>query len=178
MRKPDIHLEKVTDDNVDAIVKLRVSKEQRKFVATNNWSLIDAYLSLAEGKPVFPFGIYNGKTLVGFIMISYYTDWSGYEREAWLNSEAYQFYQGKPYYYVWRFMIGKRFQGRGYGREALRLALEFIRTFPCGEAEYCVLSYEPANEAAKRFYGSFGFEELNEPGYYEEGDEISAVMKL
>ena len=61
MRKPDIHLEKVTDDNVDAIVKLRVTKEQRKFVASNNWSLIDAYLSLAEGKPVFPFGIYNGK---------------------------------------------------------------------------------------------------------------------
>ena len=178
MREPNIHLEKVTDDNVDAIVKLRVSKEQRNYVASNNWSLIDAYLSLAEGKPVFPFGIYNGKTLVGFIMISYYTDWSGYEREAWLNSEAYQFYQGKPYYYVWRFMIDKRFQGRGYGREALRLALEFIRTFPCGKAEYCVLSYEPSNEAAKNFYGSFGFTELNEPGYYEEGDEISAVMKL
>ena len=178
MREPKIHLEKVTDDNVDAIVKLRVSKEQRNYVASNNWSLIDAYLSLAEGKPVFPFGIYNGKTLVGFIMISYDNDWTGYERDAWLNSENYRFYKDKYYYYVWRFMIDKRFQGRGYGREALRLALEFIRTFPCGEAEYCVLSYEPTNEAAKRFYGSFGFEELNEPGYYEDDDEISAVMKL
>ena len=111
-------------------------------------------------------------------MISYYNDWTGYERDAWLNSENYRFYKDKYYYYVWRFMIDKRFQGRGYGREALRLALEFIRTFPCGEAEYCVLSYEPTNEAAKRFYGSFGFEELNEPGYYEDDDEISAVMKL
>ncbi len=178
MRKPDIHLEKVTEDNVGAIVDLNVSKEQRKFVASNNWSLIDAYLTLAEGKPVFPFGIYNGKTLVGFIMISYDNDWTGYERDAWLNSENYRFYKDKYYYYVWRFMIDKRFQGRGYGREALRLALEFIRTFPCGEAEYCVLSYEPTNEAAKRFYGSFGFEKLNEPGYYEDDDEISAVMKL
>ena len=178
MRKPDIHLEKVTEDNVVAIVDLNVSKEQRKFVASNNWSLIDAYLSLAEGKPVFPFGIYNGKTLVGFIMISYDNDWTGYERDAWLNSENYRFYRDKYYYYIWRFMIDKRFQGRGYGREALRLALEFVRTFPCGEAEYCVLSYEPTNEAAKRFYGSFGFEELNEPGYYEDDDEISAVMKL
>ncbi|MBR4462674.1 MAG: GNAT family N-acetyltransferase [Erysipelotrichaceae bacterium] len=178
MRKPDIHLEKVTEDNVEAIVDLNVSKEQRKFVASNNWSLIDAYLSLAEGKPVFPFGIYNGKTLVGFIMISYDNDWTGYERDAWLNSENYRFYRDKYYYYIWRFMIDKRFQGRGYGREALRLALEFVRTFPCGEAEYCVLSYEPTNEAAKRFYGSFGFEELNEPGYYEDDDEISAVMKL
>ena len=178
MRKLKIHLEKVTEDNVEAIVKLNVSKEQRKYVASNNWSLIDAYLSLAEGEPVFPFGIYNGKTLVGFIMISYDNDWTGYERDAWLNSDAYRFYKDKYYYYVWRFMIDKRFQGRGYGREALRLAIEFMRTFPCGEAEYCVLSYEPTNEAAKRFYSSFGFEELNEPGYYEEDDEISAVMKL
>ena len=43
---------------------------------------------------------------------------------------------------------------------------------------YCVLSYEPKNEVAKNLYSSFGFIELNEPGYYEEGDEISAVLKL
>ncbi|MBO4861805.1 MAG: GNAT family N-acetyltransferase [Firmicutes bacterium] len=178
MRKPKIYLEKVTEDNVEAIVKLNVSKEQRKYVASNNWSLIDAYLSLAEGEPVFPFGIYNGKTLVGFIMIGYDNDWTGYERDAWLNSDSYRFYKDKYYYYVWRFMIDKRFQGRGYGREALKHAIEFMRTFPCGKAEYCVLSYEPTNEAARRFYGSFGFKELNEPGYYEEDDEISAVMKL
>ena len=178
MREANIHLERVTDDNVEAIVKLRVSKEQRGFVASNDWSLIDAYLSLAEGKPVLPFGIYNGKTLVGFIMISYDNDWTGYEREAWLNSESYRFYKGNPYYYIWRFMIDKRFQRRGYGREALQRATDYIRTFPCGEAEYCVLSYGPSNETAKKLYRSFGFEELNAPGYYEEGDEISAVMKL
>ena len=178
MKEPKIHLEKVTDDNVDAIVKLRVSKEQRNYVASNDWSLIDAYLSLAEGKPVFPFGIYNGKTLVGFMMISYSNDWSGYERDAWMDSDSYRFYKDKYYYYVWRFMIDKRFQGRGYGRKALELAIDFMRTFPCGVAEYCVLSYEPTNETAKNFYCSFGFKELNEPGYYEEGDEISAVMKL
>ncbi len=178
MREPNIHLEKVTCDNVGAIVKLRVSKEQRDYVARNDQSLIDAYLSLAEGKPVFPFGIYNGKTPVGFIMISYSNDWSGYERDAWLNSDSYRFYRDKYYYYIWRFMIGRRFQGRGYGRKALELAVDFMRTFPCGAAEYCVLSYGPTNEAAKDFYRSFGFTELNEPGYYEEGDEISAVMKL
>ena len=178
MRRTQIHLEKVTFDNVDAIVRLRVAKEQRDYVASNDWSLIHAYCSLAEGKPVFPFGIYNGKTLVGFIMFNYDNDWTGYERDAWLNSDAYKFYAGKPYYYLWRFMIDKRFQKRGYGREALTQALDFIRTFPCGEAQYCVLSYEPENEVAKRFYSSFGFVELNEPGYYEDGDEISAVLEL
>lgn len=178
MKQSQIHLEKVTDDNVEDIVKLRVAKEQKEYVASNEWSLVDAYLSLAKGEPVFPFGVYNGKTLVGFVMISYFNDWSGYERDAWLNSEDYQFYKDKYFYYIWRFMIDKKYQKRGYGKEALKLAINFIRTFPCGKAEYCVLSYEPENIAAKNLYGSFGFIELNEPGYYEEGDEISAVLKL
>lgn len=178
MRDMKIHLEKVTEDNVEAIVKLRVTKEQRDYVASNKWSLIDAYLSLADGRPVFAFGIYNGKTPVGFIMLTYDDDWSGYEREAWLNSDEFKFYNGKPYYCIWRFMIDKKYQNRGYGKEAMKLALDFIRTLPCGEAEYCVLSYDPENEVAKKLYGSFGFEEINEPGYYEEGDEVSAALKL
>ena len=178
MRNMKIHLEKVTEDNVDAIVGLRVAKAQRDYVASNKWSLIDAYLTLADGEPVFPFGIYNGKTPVGFIMISYDNDWSGYEREAWLMSDEFKFYNGKNYYYLWRFMIDRKYQKRGYGKEAIKLALDFIRTLPCGEAEYCVLSYEPKNEVAKKLYESFGFKEINGPGYYEEDDEVSSVLKL
>lgn len=178
MQEKQIHLEKVTYENVGEIVKLHVSEEQKNYVASNDWSLIHAYLSLAEGTPVYPFGIYCGETLVGFIMISYDNDWTGYEREAWLNSEDYAFYKDKPYYYIWRFMIDQQYQRQGYGREAMKRAIEFIRTFPCGEAEYCVLSYEPENEVAKSLYASMGFAELNEPGYYEKDDEISAVLKL
>ena len=178
MQKPKIHLEKITFNNLGSIVKLRVAKEQKNYVAGNDWSLMQAYVTLSEGDPVFPFAIYNGKTPVGFIMIDYDDEWKGYEREGWLKSDEYKFYEGKSFYYIWRFMIDKRFQKRGYGREALKLALDFIRTFPCGKAEYCVLSYEPENEVAKRFYASCGFEEINGPGYYNEGDEISAVLKL
>jgi len=70
-------------------------------------------------------------------------------------------------YFIWRFMIDKRYQGNGYGREAMKLALDFICTFPAGEATYCWLSYEPTNEVAKKLYLSFGFEE--HPEHYEEG---------
>ena len=172
-----IHLEKVTYDNVEDIVKLRVAKEQKDYVASNEWSLIDAYLALAEGKPVFPFGIYNGKTLVGFIMISYENEWEGYKHESWLCSDEYRFYKGRNYYYIWRFMIDRRYQKRGYGKEAMECALDLIRSFPCGEAEYCVLSYEPENETARKLYGSLGFQEFDS-SYFEEGDELSAVLKL
>ena len=39
------------------------------------------------------------------------------------------------YYYIWRFMIDKKYQGQGFGKEALRLTLEYIKTFPAGKAE-------------------------------------------
>ena len=171
-----IHLEKVTYDNVGRVVKLRVSKEQKNFVASNKWSLIQAYLTLAEEEPVYPFAIYNGDKVVGFIMLSYDNDWTGYEQEAWLNSDLYKEHEGRSYYYIWRFMIDKKYQNRGYGREALRLAIDFAKTSPCGDAEFCVLSYEPENTVAKKLYESFGFVEFTEA--YHEGEEMYAVLKL
>ena len=71
-------------------------------------------------------------------------------------------------------MIDKRYQGRGYGRQTLKLALDFVRTFPCGQAEYCEISYEPENTVAKKLYQSFGFEENGEM----DGEELVAVLKL
>ena len=56
----------------------------------------------------------------------------------------------KDNYEIWRFMIDKCYQGRGYGREALKHALDFIRTWPCGKAEFCWISYEPENEIARK----------------------------
>ena len=173
-----VQLRKITDDNVEDILELRVAENQTNFVADNNWSLIQAYLTLADGEPVFPFGIYADDTPVGFVMINFDDDWTGYERDGWLSSDNYRFYEGKPFYYIWRFMIDEKHQGKGYGKEAMRRTLEFIRTRPCGEADYCVLSYEPENIVAKKLYTGMGFEEINGPGYYEEGDEVSAVLKL
>ena len=73
----DIHLEKLTWDTVDDVLKLRVSKEQKEFVAANRDSMIDAYFALTEEAiPVFTFGIYLGKKPVGFLMIGYDVPWA------------------------------------------------------------------------------------------------------
>jgi ribosomal protein S18 acetylase RimI-like enzyme len=48
-------------------------------------------------------------------------------------------------------MIDKAYQRRGFGKEAVQLALDFIKSFPCGKAEYCWLSYEPNNEVHRLF---------------------------
>ena len=77
-------------------------------------------------------------------------------------------------YNLWRLMIDKNYQHKGYGRQAVKLALDFIKTYPCGPAEYCWLSYEPENQIAKELYASFGFIETGEM----DGEEIIAVLKL
>ena len=165
-----LHLEKITWDNCDAIMNLHVAKEQRDFVASNKDSFVDGFVRIIdEGKKVFPFGIYLGKKPVGFIMITYDVgEDNGEEPSAeWFLRNSY---------FIWRFMIDRRYQGKGYGRKAMELALDFIRTFPAGEAKYCWLSYEPKNEVARKLYASFGFEE--HPEQYEEGEEMPAILTL
>ena len=163
-----IRLEKIDAKNIWEIIDLKVKKTQKDFVATNYASIVQAYAAAGSGCSAFPFGIYEGKKPVGFLMIGY-------------NAAAmYEIYETKApealknNYSLWRLMIDKRYQGKGYGKEAMRLALEFIRTWPCGKAEYCELSYEPENVAAKKLYHSFGFYENGET----DGGEIVAVLKL
>lgn len=60
------------------------------------------------------------------------------------------------------------------GENVWNIFLDFIKTYPCGKAEYCWLSYEPENTVAKRLYESFGFAETGDM----DGEEIIAVLRL
>ena len=80
----------------------------------------------------------------------------------------------KNNYSILSFMIDKRYQKKGYGRDAMKLALDFIKTFPCGKAECCFLSYVPDNDVAAKFFHSFGFVENGEKIGYTK----VAVLKL
>ena len=177
MRKMNIHLEKISWDNYYQVLKLKVTKEQENYVASNKASLIHAFLEVSEGTPVYAFAIMNGKTIVGFMQIMYGNDWTGYEREDWLSSDLYKQYEGKPYYDIWRFMIDKKYQKRGYGREAFKQTLDFIKTFPAGKAKYVLLSYNPENEVGRSLYGSFGFNEVFKE-YLHDDDEVTAMLKI
>ena len=164
-----VHIEKLNPVNTWDVVDLKLRKEQKDFVAPNFASIIEAYTSIDTDCTAFPFAIYNDKKVVGFLMIGYNEaamyDYFGVYKAPEVSRNNYS---------IWRFMIDKRYQKRGYGRAAMKLALDFIRTRPCGEAEYCFLSYEPENEVAAKLYRSFGFEENGEL----DGDEIVAVLKL
>ena len=161
-----IHLEKVTYENALAVCELSIFESQYPFVADNEESLVEAYLAVtSEASYAYPFAIYNDDTLVGFLML-------GYNEAALEGPEAPESLRNN--YSLWRLMIDKRYQGKGFGREAVRLALEFIRTWPSGRSEACVTSYNPENEVAKKLYASFGFVENGDIV----DDEIVAVLKL
>lgn len=159
-----VHLEKVNTKNIWKILKLDVYDYQKDFVASNTQSIAEAYLTLSVGGHVLTYGIFDDDTPVGFLMIGYGVD-ETYDNPPEIAENNYS---------LWRFMIDRNFQSRGIGRKALELALEIIRSKPFGEAEYCFLSYEPENTAAKALYGSMGFKETGE----YDGDEIVAALSL
>ena len=164
----NVRLVKVDTKNFDDLIDLEPLESQQNFVADNIYSLAEAYANISEGRYAQPFGIYDGETPVGFLMIGF--DIAGEDGDR----EKYPLLTNN--YLIWRFMIDKNHQKKGYGKAAMKLALDFIRTWPCGEAEYCWLSYEPDNEIAKKLYQSFGFIEAEKMP--EGWDEIPAVLKL
>ena len=163
-----IHLEKIDAINVWDVLELKLRKEQKHFVASNDISIVQAYTAQGTGCSAFPFAIYNDKRVVGFLMIGF-NEAALYELDGDEAPSAL-----KNNYSLWRLMIDKRYQNRGYGREAIRQALDFVRTWPCGKAKYCEVSYEPDNEVAAKLYHSIGFEVNGEM----DDDEIVAVLKL
>lgn len=145
-------------------MELKVKEEQASFVAPNTTSILEAYIATISGGYAMPFGIYVDDSPVGFLMIGFGHD------ESWENPPSI----ADGNYSLWRLMIDARFQGMGYGKQAVGLTLDFIRTFPCGPANFCWLSYEPDNRTAKELYHSYGFTETGEM----DGEEVIAVLKL
>ena len=61
-----LHLEKINGKNIWEILKLKVSESQKNFVASNDVSIIEAYLTITAKGVAFPFGIYDDDIPVGF----------------------------------------------------------------------------------------------------------------
>ena len=157
-----ISLRKVTFGNYDALCGMQVAEAQKGFVANNTSSLAQAYVAITTGGVALPFGIYADEEPIGFLMIGYGT------------LEGENLPPGAHGYCLWRFMIAEEHQRQGYGREAVRQALDYIRSFPVGEAAYCWLAYEPENQVAKALYESFGFRESGD----RIGREFVSVLQL
>ena len=158
-----MELRTINHRNVWEIVRLKVAAGQTDFVATNAESLIEAFAVRESGFVALPFGLYQDDVPVGFVMFGYGSLGEGDEPAV-----------SEGNYCLWRLMIDEKYQGKGFGKAAMEAVLAYIRTWPCGPAKVCWVSYEPENIAAKALYAKFGFRENGE----RDGDEIVAVLPL
>jgi len=150
-RNATVTLREVTKETVRAILRLKVTPEQEQFVANNAISISEAYFT-----PQAWFrAIYADETPVGFMML--YDDPEDKEG---------------PVYYLWRFLIDARYQKMGFGRQAIRLLVEHVKTRP--NATELLLSYVPKAGGPQPFYESLGFEHTGK----EHDGELEMRLRL
>ena len=127
-----VQLKQVTKDNLEAVLGLSVNDDQKRFVSSTAESLAQAYVYSGTA---FPFAVYSGQDVVGFIMMGYY--------------------ENKHYYTLWKLLIGREHQRKGYGRKALELGIAFLQEQFHVREIYTGVT--PGNTAAKALYESAGF---------------------
>ena len=99
-----VQLEQITKENIEAVLALDVNEDQKGFVSSTAESLAQAY---AYSATAFPFAVSDDGRIVGFIMMG--------------------FYEEKNYYTLWKLLIDRKYQHRGYGRKALELGIAFLK---------------------------------------------------
>ena len=135
-----VTLHEITAGNRAAIEALSVTPEQENYVAGVAESLVEA----AETPGACPWfrAVYAGDLPVGFVMIS---DNIPADRTEYLGP-----------YFLWRLLIDSRWQGLGYGRAALDLVVEYVRTRP--DADTLFSSIVPGEASSPLgFYLNYGF---------------------
>jgi diamine N-acetyltransferase len=145
-RDATVTLREVTKDTVYSVCRLHVAEEQREYVAENAFSIAQAHF---EPKAWFR-AIYADETPVGFFMLSDDAD--------------------APEYFLWRLMIDAAQQGKGFGRKAIALLVEYVRTRPA--ARELLVSYHPGPHSPRDFYLKQGFRDT---GRVEEGEVVLSL---
>jgi diamine N-acetyltransferase len=156
VKLPKISLKKVTKCNLISILQLDVNPEQKRLVAPNAVSIAQAHFY----KDAWFRAIYADNVPVGFVMIS----------DSLLK---YKFNPNhRPSYFLWRFMIDAKYQGGGYGKEAMKLVINHVKNRP--KAKELLLSHSKSDGNAGEFYKNLGFKYTGN----EIGDELVMSLEL
>ena len=145
------NLKKITEENFIDAFNLKLTPEQEHFVSHPIRSLAQAYVYREQCQP---FGIYEGDTMVGYVMVIYDYD--------------------IPEYDIWHMMIDESKQRQGYGSAALDQVLAYIRTKPFGDSNRVALTCNEENTRALNLYKRKGF---TETGTVDE-DEIELTLLI
>ncbi len=151
----EITFRRVTSANVSEICELSetLPEEQREFVADNGQSIAEGFCS----ESAWFRGIYADDDLIGFVMVHEGSDW-----DDGIDCAG-------PY--LWRFMIARPFQNRGFGKQAVAKLATRLRSSGSSEL-YTSFGVGPAGPQA--FYEKLGFSPTG--GMFDE--EVEVVLSL
>jgi len=147
-----VSLREINRENLRAVLRLDAG-DGGKNVAPNAISIAQAYFY----DEAWFRAIHAGDELVGFVM---------------LNDPTLCATPEDTHYFLWRLMIDKAHQGKGYGHAAVERLVEHVRTRPGGTELW--VSHTTGVEALARFYGSLGFRYTGE----EDDGELVMVRPL
>lgn len=147
-----IELKIIDKTNYKECIRLKVSDEQKKFVATNTYSLVQ----VAYEPDMYPLGIFLDYKMVGFILYDFDKEVNG-----WSMS---------------RFMIDKNHQNKGIGEKALIKFLELFKMKYRNQPLYT--SAEVDNLVAIKLYEKYGFIKKEEFEYTYDDTTYREVRML
>jgi diamine N-acetyltransferase len=145
-----ISLREITADTVRQVCKLSdtLTPPRKYMVAPNALSIAQAYFS----EHAWFRAIYADESPVGFVMLYDDTD--------------------KQEYFLWRLMIAGPHHGKGFGRRAIELLLEHVRTRPGAAALHTSCGQGPGSPEG--FYRKLGFQRNGEMF----GEEVGLTLDL
>ncbi len=149
-----IEFREITEENFYDVISLEVSTEQHeaKFVAGNVKSLAEAWL-YREAGDVFPYAIYAHDELVGFILID-------------IDDETSE-------YMIWRMMIDKNHQGKGYGQKVVEKVIEIAQSRD--DTDTVIANYVKGNDAMQSIVTRLGFKQT---GFDEDDQEYHMQLDV
>jgi diamine N-acetyltransferase len=136
---PKISLRKINRSNLEQVINLNVKPKQRNLVAPNAKSIAQSHYT----RGTWLRAIYLDNIPIGIVL---------------LVDGSLKFKKIKPkitYISLWRFMIDGRYQGKGYGKKALELVIEYAKSRP--NAREISLTHETSKGNAGEFYKKIGF---------------------
>jgi diamine N-acetyltransferase len=151
-----VTLREITDENRDAVLAVQVAPAQERFVGTVAGALRDAE-EIPEGKPWYR-AIYAHDEPVGFVMLS------------WNVTPEPPRIVGP--WFLWKLLVDQRHQGRGYGRESVRLVADIVRA---NGATELLTSCVVGKGGPEPFYRRIGF---SPTGELDENGEIILMLDL
>lgn len=131
-----IGLELVNKDNFEEVLQVQVLEEDQRRVATVEYSLAQAWLYRDEGT-LLPYAVKSGQKIVGFVLLSIKEDKS---------------------YYVWRLLIDRHYQNRGYGKEVIRQVIGLAKEDP--SCHTITMNYVIGNHKMRYILEKFGFQSV------------------